>query len=523
MTLSAGSRLGPYEIISPLGAGGMGEVYKARDTRLDRTVAIKVSKEEFSARFEHEARAVAALNHAHICQLYDVGPTYLVMEFVEGAPLKGPLPLEKTIEYARQVLGALDAAHQKGMTHRDLKPANVFVTKQGIKLLDFGLAKRCGPLKDTDVTQALTEQGQLVGTLNYMSPEQLQSQEVDARSDIFSFGLVLYEMLTGKRAFAGTSAASVIAAILERPAPSVAGVAPPVLDEILSRCLVKDPEQRWQTARDLAAALELVTVTQTRLSVPPAKRAPWIVTTAALALSTAIFALWALWREPASEARALQFHVNAPPGTQAVLASAGIAISPDSRSIAFVAVAGGISKLWIRPMDSLSAREVPGTEAAQFPFWSPDSRYLGFFASGKLKRIDPSGGPAAVLADAPNARGGAWNEDGTIVFSPMARGGLQRVPATGGSPVAFTQLDPAAHDVSHRWPQFLPGGRQFIYLNIGTDGRRRIYLASVNRPQDQRAVIETATAALYARPHRRPPGLSALDPTRSRCGSGIRS
>ena len=220
MPLSARDKLGPYEILAPIGAGGMGEVYKARDTRLNRIVAIKVSKEQFSERFEQEARAVAALNHPHICQLYDVGPNYLVMEFVEGAPLKGPLPIEKTVEYAAQILDALDAAHQKGITHRDLKPANILVTKQGIKLLDFGLAKQAVRLSENDATKALTDQGQIVGTLQYMSPEQLQGKEVDARSDLFSFGCVLYELLTGKRAFDGTSAASVIAAILERePAP----------------------------------------------------------------------------------------------------------------------------------------------------------------------------------------------------------------------------------------------------------------------------------------------------------------
>jgi serine/threonine protein kinase len=274
----------------------MGEVYRARDTRLGRDVAIKVSKDQFSERFEHEARAVAKLNHPNICQLYDVGPNYLVMELIDGAPLKGPLPLEKAIDYARQILDALDAAHQKGITHRDLKPGNILVTKQGIKLLDFGLAKQSGPLKETEMTQALTQQGQLVGTLNYMSPEQIQSKEADARSDIFSFGLVLHEMLTGKRAFEGTSAASIIAAILERDAPSVASVAPPALDRILSRCLAKDPEQRWQSARDLRAALDLTLAPQVRVPVSRTRTLPWIV--AAVLAAIAAVALWALWRDP---------------------------------------------------------------------------------------------------------------------------------------------------------------------------------------------------------------------------------
>jgi len=266
MPLSAGERLGPYEILAPIGAGGMGDVYKARDTRLDRTVAIKVSKTEFSERFEREARAVAALNHPNICTLHDVGSNYLVMEYIGGTPLKGPLPLDQALRYAAQICDALDAAHKKGITHRDLKPANILVTKQGIKLLDFGLAKLntavTKPMTDATLTMALTGKNEIVGTLYYMSPEQLQSQatgqEIDGRSDIFSFGLVLYEMLTGKRAFEGTSPASVIAAIMERPAPSISDIAPPLLDRVLARCLQKDREARWQSARDIKAALDLV-------------------------------------------------------------------------------------------------------------------------------------------------------------------------------------------------------------------------------------------------------------------------
>jgi eukaryotic-like serine/threonine-protein kinase len=255
MPLSVGDRLGPYEILAPIGKGGMGEVYRARDPRLNRDVAIKVSAAQFSERFEREAKAIAALNHPHICQIYDVGPNYLVMEYIEGTPLKGPLPLERAVEYAGQILDALDAAHKKAITHRDLKPANILITKQGIKLLDFGLAKQTGPMKEADatVTQGLTGQGQILGTLQYMSPEQLQSKEVDARSDLFSFGCVLYEMLTGKRAFEGASTASVIAAILERE-PAPLNFSPP-LERVIRTCLAKDPERRFQTATDLKRAL----------------------------------------------------------------------------------------------------------------------------------------------------------------------------------------------------------------------------------------------------------------------------
>src|SRR6266581_3152321 len=284
MSLATGTRLGPYEILAPIGAGGMGEVYKARDTRLDRIVAIKVSNEQFSERFEREARAVAALNHPHICQLYDVGPNYLVIEFVEGTPIQGPLPLKEAVEYAGQILDALDAAHSKGITHRDLKPANILVTRQGIKLLDFGLAKQSAPLSETDatLTAALTSKGQILGTLQYMSPEQLHGQDADPRSDLFSFGCVLYEMLTGNRAFEGHSAASVIAAILERePAPLDA--APP-LDRVVKKCLAKDPDARFQSARDLKTALAWA------LEQPPASasaqqsRRWWIPAAAALVL-----------------------------------------------------------------------------------------------------------------------------------------------------------------------------------------------------------------------------------------------
>src|SRR5215472_9123713 len=260
--LDAGDRLGPYEILAPLGEGGMGQVWKARDTRLDRIVALKVSKREFTERFEREARAISALNHPHFCQLYDVGPNYLVMEFAEGEPLlsqkkPGPFPVERALEYSRQILDALDHAHRHKITHRDLKPANIMITRQGVKLLDFGLAKlETGPLQETDetLTQALTKQGQIVGTLQYMSPEQLQGKPADARSDIFSFGAVLYEMLSGKRAFEGSSAASVIAAVLERQ-PASLEVSPP-LDRVVRRALAKDPDQRFQTARDLKTALE---------------------------------------------------------------------------------------------------------------------------------------------------------------------------------------------------------------------------------------------------------------------------
>jgi serine/threonine protein kinase len=292
MALAPGTRLGPYEIAAHLGAGGMGEVYRARDTRLDRTVALKISKEQFTPRFETEARATAALEHPHICRLYDIchdeGTSFLVMEYVEGTPLAGPLPLDRVLTYAGQIASALDEAHRKQIVHRDLKPSNVLVTpKGGVKLLDFGLAKLgsgTGALDDEALTRGLTAAGTIVGTLHYMSPEQLQGNAADTRSDIFAFGVVLYEMLTGKRAFEGASPASVIAAILERPAPSIATVAPSSLDRLLQRCLAKDPDERWQSARDVKAALDLIvepTIAAPAPIVRAPRRAPWPWLTAA--------------------------------------------------------------------------------------------------------------------------------------------------------------------------------------------------------------------------------------------------
>src|SRR5712671_1566458 len=301
MPLSVGDRLGPYEILSPIGAGGMGEVYKARDTRLDRVVAVKTSKEQFSERFEREARAVAALNHPHICQLYDVGPNYLVMEYIEGTPLKGPLPLDQTLKYAAQICDALDAAHRKNITHRDLKPANILVTKAGVKLLDFGLAKMGTVAKadDATMTMALTGRGEILGTLLYMSPEQVNGEDAGPQSDIFSFGLVLYEMLTGKRAFEGATPASTLAAILERPAPSVANVAPPALDRVLKRCLEKDPEDRWQSARDVKAAIEMAGPASRLDSAPSSGRLlPWAAAAALAVVAAGAGASFVAYRAP---------------------------------------------------------------------------------------------------------------------------------------------------------------------------------------------------------------------------------
>jgi len=442
MELKPGAKLGPYEILSPIGAGGMGEVYKARDTRLDRTVALKVSKAEFTERFTREARTVAQLNHANICTLHDVGPNYLVMEFVEGVPLKGPLPVEKAVEYAGQILDALDAAHRKGITHRDLKPANILVTKQGIKLLDFGLAKQTGESKPDDLTIAsVTMAGQITGTLQYMSPEQLHGQEPDARSDIFAFGCVLYEMLSGAKAFAGSSTASVIAAILERE-PEPLKTTPP-LDRVIRTCLAKDPDKRFQNALDLKTAL-LWAMESSSVVGPAATsrgRLGWIA--AAVVLAIALGAAFLYSRRPAAVEPALRLSLTPENGSviSSGNAAGGLALSPDGRYAAYVASFGGKTALWLRQLDGASSKPLPGTEGGAEPFWSPDSKSVGYFASGKLERVDIAGGSAPqILCDAPNQLGAAWGPDGSIVMGNFDEG-LSRVSASGGTPAPLTSLD----------------------------------------------------------------------------------
>ena len=495
MQLSAGDKLGPYEILAPIGAGGMGEVYKARDTRLDRIVALKVSKSEFSERFEREARAISALNHSHICQLYDLGPNYLVMEYIGGAPLKGPLPLKKALEYAEQIASALDAAHSKKITHRDLKPANILVTKQGVKLLDFGLAKIEKPLAvdQETMTMGLTMKGQILGTLLYMSPEQVNGQEADARSDIFSFGLVLYEMLTGKRAFEGSTPASVIGAILERPAPSIADIAPRTLDGILLRCLEKNPENRWQTARDLHAALELLgrATSPAVAPPPPPTRLAWLVAAVATLALTAL-AFFHFREASLPEPRNVRFQI--PPPEKSSIDY--FKLSPDGRLLAFTTG----RRLWIRSFDTLQALALPGTEGADRMFWSPDSQFIAFFAQGKLKKIAASGGPVQILCNAPEAYGGTWNRDGVIVLPLSLTSGLFKVFASGGDPVPVAQTSASTPAVQARFPEFLPDGRHFLYSggDLGGDKQRRsIYYGSLDGTPPIRLLPDLISNATY--------------------------
>ena len=483
-TLEPRQSLGPYRIDSFLAAGGMGKVYRATDTRLNRTVAIKVSAARFSERFEREARVIACLNHPNICTLYDVGPHYLVMEFVEGAPLRGPLPLHKAVEYAGQILDALDTAHRKGIVHRDLKPANILLTKQGIKLLDFGLAKQRCSLTEDDATLAtgFTKEGQIAGTLQYMSPEQLHGKAADARSDLFSFGCVLYETLSGKRAFEGQSAASVIAAILERD-PAPLNLAQP-LDRVIKTCLAKNPDDRFQNAldlkRNLAWALEQPAPAKTN-------RRSWMAGAAAiLALSAA--GAWITTRllHPPAGDRVIRFQIG-PSETGSPLAGrtfgGGFAMSPDGGMAAFVGMSKGTSGLWIRPLDSPSGRLLPGTEGAVGPFWSADSRSIAFYSGGVLRRFDLVRESASKICGVNGVFwGGSWSNDGRILFSVRDIGMFQ-VADSGGTPSQIMFLDRSQGDVTFALPQILSNGR-FVYTlqSLRPEG---VFAGSLTKPSQR--------------------------------------
>ena len=501
--LVAGIRLGPYEILAPLGAGGMGEVYKARDTRLERVVAIKVLPPERCAspearqRFEREARTVSQLSHPHICALYDVGRQdtpqgtvdYLVIEYLEGETLaarlaKGPLALDQVLLFGRQIADALQRAHRQGIVHRDLKPANVMLTRGGLKLLDFGLARSDGPVGIGDGRTAaptrthLTQEGTILGTLQYMAPEQLEGKEADARTDLFALGAVLYEMATGTPAFAGTSQASLISAIMKDEPPPMARLAPmtpPALDHLVRTCLAKDPDDRWQSAGDLKTQLAFLSarsgsdVAATVRAGGPAGRPgagrrreylAWSLAT--LALVVAVGALLRVAARPEPRPRSPKNLSIVLPGMTAIRS---LALSPDGSRIALVARdAQGRNLLWMRPLDTPAPRPLAGTENPSAPFWSPDGRFIAYFADGKLKKIAADGGPPQTICDAPLNRGGAWGADGTILFAPIADGPLYRVPSSGGSPVRVTEFDRARGETTHRWPVFLPDGRRFLYL-----------------------------------------------------------
>ena len=500
MPLSAGDKLGPYEILTPLGEGGMGQVWTARDTRLNRIVAIKTSHQRFSERFEREVQAIAALNHPHICSLYDVGPDYLVMERVEGKPLKGPLPLDQALLYASQICEALDAAHRAGIIHRDLKPGNILLGKNGIKVLDFGLAKIEHTSAPEGITQTLplTNEGAILGTLQYMSPEQLEGKEADARSDIFSFGVVLYEMITGKRPFAGGSQASLIASILKeqpRPVQEFQPVTPPGLDRVLQTCLEKDPEKRWQSAREVKHALEWMVqaapATQsdiTAVATPPAPPARTLRLRQSIAVLMAVIAagiaVWVFWPKPAPPAQMTRFEVPLP---ENVIFGQYVSLSPDGRKLVFNAT-GEQAGLWVRDLDALEWRKLPGTQAAVSPFWSPDSRFIGFGVQNQLKKIDIAGGPAQTLCEtsAGAVGSGAWNRDGLIIFGGRGSGPLWKVSQAGGVAVPITTVDVSRGEGFHALPTFMPDGKHFIFLRNGAAAVIGMYGGSLDtKPEEQ--------------------------------------
>ncbi len=464
MALIPGNKLGRYQLVSPIGEGGMGEVWKARDTQLDRDVALKVSKAAFTARFAQEARAIAAFNHPNICQIYDVGANYLVMELIDGLPLKGPLPAGKAIAYAALILDALDAAHRKGFTHRDLKPANILVSKQGIKLLDFGLAKRTAhSLGEDDETEAvITVQGQISGTLQYMSPEQLQGKEADARSDIFSFGCVLYEMLSGRLPFPGSTAASVIAAILERE-PEPLKTAPP-LERVIRNCLDKDPDKRIQNAldlkHDLVWAMEITTAAPRKSRMPLMGAGALVI--AAVAVVAAI-ALWAPWRAgKQTDLPLARFSIDL--GPDAVRGARVTAVlSPDGTRLVFIGRAKDeLLQLFTRRVDQADAVPLEGTASpdTSYPFFSPDGMWIGFIAEGKIHKVASQGGAAVVVGDAPQINMGvSWGDDGNIVAGSPA--GLMRTPASGG---ALQDVERGAE--AQIFPQVLPGATAVLFNTI---------------------------------------------------------
>jgi serine/threonine protein kinase/Tol biopolymer transport system component len=498
-----GKSLGPYTITALIGEGGMGTVYRAHDPRLGRDVAIKISKQQFTARFEREARAIAALNHPNICQIFDIGPDYIVIELVSGVPIKGPLSEEKAIEYAGQILDALDAAHRKGITHRDLKPANILVTKQGIKLLDFGLAKQSSVLNESDAmrTTGVTEQGQILGTLQYMAPEQLQGKEADARSDLFSFGCVLYEMLSGKQAFPGSSAASVLAAILEREPKPLETT--PSLNRVIRRCLAKDSDERFQTARDLKASLEWAIEKRPAPSQFRSIRLWWITGVAGLALGILTGALLTRVRQPAARREVpLRLSLNPPEGARFMpvqLSSGGMSLSPDGGYAAYIASAGGKTGLWLHQLAGVP-RPLSGTDGAGLPFWSPDSRSIGFFAEGKLHRIEITGGAPQVICEAPFGGGASWGTDDLIIFGQL-NGGLSRVSAAGGTPTPLTRLDPASGEVAHVWPRIIAGGHFLYFLASEKPGFSGLYAAPIAKPLNRVRLFNSDSIPIFAPPN----------------------
>jgi len=531
MTVAAGSRLGPYEIVSRIGAGGMGEVWKGRDTRLERSVAIKVLSKNLAAspdvrqRFEREAKTISQLSHPHVCALHDVGRDgdvdYLVMELLEGETLsdrlaRGALPLEQTLRYGAQIADALDKAHRQGIVHRDLKPGNVMLTKTGVKLLDFGLARSApgasaaGSLTASPTQANLTEEGTILGTFQYMAPEQLEGRPADARTDIFALGATLHEMATGRKAFSGATQASLISSILRDEPPPISQaqpMSPPSLDRVVRACLAKDPEDRWQSAGDVAKELRWLadgSISDGGAAAIPAassRRAsrviPWAI--AGVLLLAALFLGRQLLQARRSPAAPVYSYILPPEKSAFRLIgddAAPMTMAPQGDRLTF----GAGGKLWVQSLRTGVATPLAGTEGARAPFWSPDGRSIGFFSEAKLRRIESSGGPVTTICEAANSRGGSWSASGEIVFAPDIRTPIYRVSANGGTPRPVTTVDTRVH-TSHRWPWFLPDGRHFVYLAVNHNAPRSeqsgIYLGSLDGGEAQR-VVSTYGGGQYA-------------------------
>jgi eukaryotic-like serine/threonine-protein kinase len=529
MPLVSGTKLGPYEVVGPLGTGGMGEVYRARDTRLGRDVAVKVLPEALAKdagrleRFEHEARVLGALNHPNLLAIFDVGSSdglkYLVSELLEGKSLRerlqeGALSARKVIDYSTKIANGLAAAQEKGIVHRDLKPENVFVTNdEQVKILDFGLAKYAQDAKDGEGTlltagPGATAPGTVMGTVGYMSPEQVKGGTADSRSDIFSFGAMLYEMAIGKRAFAGETAVETMNAILRSEPPKLVAEESklsPGMAQIVEHCLEKNPADRFQSARDLGFALRALSGTGATAALQKAKGRSWsgwmwAVGSAALAITGAAAGYMSRGKAPSGpEVRAV---LPVPSGvTMHTLGDEGgaAAISPDGSNLVFTGLAEGKRMLFLRALNGTIAKALPGTEGGKFPFWSPDGKSVGFFADRQLKRVDIAGGPPLTLAPADDGRGGAWAGE-TILYAPYIYGPIWRVPAAGGKAERVTTLDSALH-TTHRWPRFLPGGKHFLYLAQHHEGRNQegtgIYVASIEGGSSK-MVLQSNALAFYS-------------------------
>ena len=532
MALAIGSRLGPYEIVAPLGAGGMGEVYRARDTRLEREVAIKVLPDQLSSpdtrqRFEREAKTISALSHPHICALYDVGnqdgTEYLVMELLEGETLaqrvaRGALPLDQTLRFGAQIASALEAAHRKGIVHRDLKPSNVMVTKSGVKLLDFGLAKALMPAPTMEsLTSAPTaakdvsHPGMILGTVPYMAPEQLQGRETDSRGDIFALGAVLHEMATGSKAFQGTSPVSIMSAILTSEPPAISSLrpmSPASLDRLVRTCLAKDPDDRWQTARDVELQLSAIADgVSAPHAVPVAPRPsrtrwlPWLV--AGVALSIAAATTLRRGSPPRQLPGAIRFFVAPPPNGAFSYSAAGafLAVSPDGSQLAYIASESESGrKIFLRLLSSLEARPILGTEGARSLFWSPDGRSIAFFDETRLRRVELSGSASVSICDvSPFASfAGTWGKGGDILFASVQGEAIHRVSSAGGAPAVFLRPDQSRGETGVNWPWFLSDGKRFLYLRRDVKRQANLMLAEPGKPST--VVMPVASEVKYADP-----------------------